>query len=229
MKCMKRREFLLATVGVSGATAVASGQALGQPETASSAATAGRGDETAGPTLAQEDEPDEDNGNGNGTNGAEVVVDVVDYAYEPGTDEPLEIPPGTTVRFVWQSDGHDITIESQPEESDWEGVPSLEDTGFEHTHTFEVEGTYEIFCSPHVGLGQVATIIVDPAAEIDDDDPEAVPPAEREIDPDEIGVPLQKHFIAIATFFGIFLTLVFSFYVLKYGESPHSGSPNRRE
>jgi plastocyanin len=34
--------------------------------------------------------------------------------YEPGTDAPLEVLPGTTVEFVWESDNHNIVVESQP-------------------------------------------------------------------------------------------------------------------
>ena len=49
-----------------------------------------------------------------------------------------------------------------------------------------------------------------------------------EVDPHELGVPFQAHFVGIATLLAIFVSLVFSFYVLKYGESPHSSSPNRK-
>ncbi len=219
---MKRREFLLGAVGAGGALAASSAQAAGSPQGGVPAGahpdTVGRGS-----SLYQEDSPennDDDEENGEDGND-EVVVELVDYAYVPGTDQPLEIEPGTTVRFVWITDTHNIAITSAPEDSDWEGVPDVHDAGFEHEHTFTVEGTYEFECTPHVGLGMIGSIIV---GEIPDD-PVAAPP---EFDPHEVGVPLQKHFIGIATFFAIALTLVFTFYVLKYGETPHSGSPNRK-
>jgi hypothetical protein len=36
----------------------------------------------------------------------------------------------------------------------------------------------------------------------------------------EIGVPYQAHFVGIGAIFGVFAALVFSFYFLKYAESP---------
>jgi hypothetical protein len=40
----------------------------------------------------------------------------------------------------------------------------------------------------------------------------------------ELGVPIQAHWVGAATILGIVMTVVFSFYVLKYGESPHTGT-----
>jgi plastocyanin len=52
--------------------------------------------------------------------------------YDPGTDAPHQILPGTTVEFVWESDNHN----------------------------FETLGTYEYYCEPHRSAGMVATIEV---------------------------------------------------------------------
>lgn len=227
---MKRREFLLASVGASGAVVAASGQAAGRPAEGRSGQIARwdnrlaqEDEENDEPPEEDEDEPDDAENNEEDEPANDVItVELVDYAYEPGTDETLTIEPGTTVRFVWMTDTHNIVILEQPDESDWEGVESIEDTGYEHEHTFEVEGTYEFVCTPHEALGMFGTIEV-----VEDADAPAVA-APAELDPHDIGVPLQKHFIGIATFFAIFLTLVFTFYVLKYGETPHSGYPNNR-
>lgn len=99
-----------------------------------------------------------------------VMVELVDFAFEPGTENPLEIPPGTTVTFVWQTDSHNIVVESQPADAGWAGHESIEMAGFETEHTFEVEGTYEFFCQPHQGLGMEGTIVVDSAASVDGGD-----------------------------------------------------------
>jgi hypothetical protein len=48
-----------------------------------------------------------------------------------------------------------------------------------------------------------------------------------ELDPHEMGVPFQAHYVGAATILGILVSLVFAFYLLKYGESPHASSPNR--
>lgn len=199
---MRRREFLLGSVGAGGALAAAT-----------------ESDAWASGALAQEETPADDG------NGEEHVVmagtDDEPFAFDP---DELEIAPGDTVTWRWGTDTHNVTPTSQPEEADWPGHPGIENAGYEYSYTFEVEGTYEYECIPHADLGMTGTIIV---GEADDAGPVA-PGQPGELDPHEIGVPLQKHFIGIATFFAIGLTLVFTFYVLKYGESPHSGSPHRK-
>lgn len=89
-----------------------------------------------------------------------VTVELVDFAFEPGTESPLTIPPGTTVRFVWETDSHNIVVESQPDDAEWAGHETIENSGFETEHTFDVEGEYDIFCQPHQGLGMEGTIVV---------------------------------------------------------------------
>ncbi|MFC4549774.1 MULTISPECIES: plastocyanin/azurin family copper-binding protein [Halorussus] len=90
--------------------------------------------------------------------------------FEPGTDRPLAVDPGTTVRFVWESDNHNIAVHDQPDGAEWQGTPgdygTVYDRGYEYSHTFEVEGTYEFVCIPHETAGMVGTIVVgDPPAE----------------------------------------------------------------
>ncbi|WP_158055699.1 plastocyanin/azurin family copper-binding protein [Halorussus halophilus] len=84
--------------------------------------------------------------------------------FEPGTDEPLKIPAGTTVPFVWESDSHNIVVDSQPDGADWQGTPGAEskvyDEGYEYNHTFDVVGTYEFHCQPHESVGATGTIVV---------------------------------------------------------------------
>ena len=89
-----------------------------------------------------------------------VLVELVDYAFEPGTESPLEIDVGTTVRFHWKTGGHDIRVPKKPAESDWTGVKKLEKTGYTTEHTFRVPGTYHIYCTPHQNLGMVGDIVV---------------------------------------------------------------------
>lgn len=215
---MRRREFLLGAAGAGGAIAATSGSA-----------GATDGTDVASSRLRQQgDGEDGDGENGDGEDGdgeaEEVVVELVDFAFEPGTDEPIEIEPGTLVRFVWETSSHNIAITNAPDDTAWEGEPDIQEAGYEHEHTFETEGEYEFVCEPHINQDMDGSLVVEEGIT----EQPAAPPAEQELDPHEIGVPLQKHFIGIATFFSTFLTLVFAFYVLKYGESPHSGSPNRR-
>ncbi|MFP4627971.1 MAG: hypothetical protein ACLFMX_03170, partial [Halobacteriales archaeon] len=93
---MRRREFLLGTVGAGGAAMAASGSSVGRPTEGPGLVDGGR--------LHQEDD-------------SEVVeVELVDFAFEPGTDSPLEIEPDTTVRFIWITDTHNIVVDSQPDD-----------------------------------------------------------------------------------------------------------------
>jgi hypothetical protein len=45
---------------------------------------------------------------------------------------------------------------------------------------------------------------------------------EKELE--ELGVPIQAHWVGSATILGIIVTLAYTFYVLKYGESPNTGT-----
>lgn len=63
--------------------------------------------------------------------------------------DDVTIAPGTTVTFVWGTDGHNVVPQSQPDDANWEGHESIEDSGFEYSHTFEVVGTYDYLCEPH--------------------------------------------------------------------------------
>jgi len=154
-------------------------------------------------------------------NGGTKTVDLVDYAFNPGTDNPLEIKPGTTVKFVWKTGGHNIVVTKQPDGADWQGHEPIEDQGFTYTHTFTVKGEYDFHCQPHKSLGMVATMKVT-------DNPSTPAAGQATIDPEEMGVPFQAHYVGIAAITGLIVSLVFTFYTLKYGESPNASSPNRK-
>ncbi len=103
----------------------------------------------------------------------------VEVAVGPGGElvfdpESLEIPPGTTVRFVWESDLHNVVVDEQPADADWSGTAGAPgatyDTGHEYSHTFDVEGTYEYYCAPHRASGMTGTVVVSADA--------TVPPAD---------------------------------------------------
>lgn len=96
----------------------------------------------------------------NGDDG-EVVTVAVGPDGEP-TFEPMEveIEPGTTVRFEWESDGYNLVPAEKPPESDWEGVPETKDEGYTYEHTFDVEGVFVVISEPHQEEGMVAGILV---------------------------------------------------------------------
>ena len=102
----------------------------------------------AGTATAQE-------GGGGGGGGAETVT------VGPGgqlTFEPAElsISPGTPVKFVWESGGHNVA----PGSGNWGHTP-LEDSGFSFTTPpFQETGTQEYVCEPHESAGMVGSITV---------------------------------------------------------------------
>lgn len=52
--------------------------------------------------------------------------------------------------------------------------------------------------------------------------PRKSPAAQQELDPEEMGVPIQPHYVGIAAILVMSSSLAFVFYLLKYGESPHT-------
>ncbi|MFC6732216.1 MULTISPECIES: plastocyanin/azurin family copper-binding protein [unclassified Haladaptatus] len=217
---MKRRDFLLTASGVAGGTAVVgAAPAVAQEEpTSSNNSSSGEGTTTPG---AGNNSTDGGSGGGGGGGGSKTVTvgPGGDLVFTPGTDEPLYASPGTTVTFVWESDNHNIVVDSQPDGANWGGHEPLENSGFEYEHTFETTGTYAYHCQPHQASGMVGEIIVNESG---------APPTggEVEIDAEEMGVPIQAHFVGIATILMLVVSLIYTFFLLKYGESPHAKGGN---
>lgn len=82
------------------------------------------------------------------------------FLFAPGTDEPLEVPVGTTVTWIWRSNTHNVVVQRQPEGASWEGHEDIENQGFTYEYTFEVPGEYHYVCTPHASAGMVADVVV---------------------------------------------------------------------
>jgi len=167
---------------------------------------------TAGSAVAQESTPEDSGGT------TEVVVGPGgELVFDP---ETVYITPGTTVRWVWESDNHNVVPESIPEDAAWEGQPPDEtfDTGHEYSHTFETLGTYDYFCQPHKSVGMVGSVVVNESGE----PPGGGEGGSGEQGVHEMGVPIQAQYVGIATVLAMVVSLLFTFFVLKHGESPHS-------
>ena len=221
---MNRRDFLKAATGAAGGAAVtgAASPVAAQEQTTTGSSTettsGGTGTESGGTTQAG-------SGGGGGGGGGTKTVEVGpggNYTFVPGTNQPLYATPGTTVEFVWKSDNHNIVVESQPDGANWSGHEPIENTGFTYTHTFSTTGTYEYFCQPHQALGMTGTIIINESGQA----PSAGGGAE-EANPEHMGVPFQAHYVGIATIVMMIVSLIYTFFFVKYGESAHSSSPNR--
>ncbi|SFR47655.1 plastocyanin/azurin family copper-binding protein [Halogeometricum limi] len=199
---MSRRAFLTTAAGTAAA-AGASGAAAAQ-ETGTGTAT-GTGQET-GTGTGTGTGTESGGGGGGGGGGSETVAVGPDgnLVFTPGTEEPLEILPGTTVEFVWESDNHNIVVDSQPEGAGWEGHEPIENSGFTYSHTFETLGSYEYYCQPHESAGMLGTI--DVVESISTPAPSNVPT-----------VPDSAKTLGIATTFAMVSTLGLAFFFLKYG------------
>jgi plastocyanin len=78
--------------------------------------------------------------------------------------EEFEITAGGTVRWVWESSGHNVIAASTPAGSDWPGTPGgtsrTFDEGYTYEYTFETTGTYEYYCNPHRDNGMTGSLTV---------------------------------------------------------------------
>jgi len=179
---------------------------------------------------------DTSDGNTTATPGGSGGGESVEVAVGPGGNfrfdpDSMTIPPGTTVSWEWKSNNHNVVPESQPDGANWggEGESGVTfDQGHSYSHTFEVEGTYEYVCTPHESAGMVASLTVEEGASLPGEESEGGGEGGGEVDPEEMGVPFQAHWVGIATILGIVLTLLLTFFFLKYGETPHSGYPEDR-
>jgi plastocyanin len=189
---MKRRDFMrLGGVAAGGAAAAA----------APAAAQQGGNDSTGG----------NQSGGGGGQTKEVAVGPGGELVFEP---EEVQIEPGDTVRWVWESDGHNVVPEGG---GDW-GHEPLENQGFTYEHTFESAGENAYICQPHQSAGMVGTVMIGSEG--------SGGGGEEEVDPEEMGVPFQAHYVGIATILMMVVSLGYTFFLLKYGESPHAKGGN---
>jgi plastocyanin len=230
---MKRRDFLRTAGGAAGAATAAS--AAASSAAAADGVSAVQDGNTSQPGGNGTDGNGTDGGNqtdGNGTDGGsglpgagqtETVIAGPggDLVFSPAS---LEIQPGTQVVWEWESDTHNIVPDGQPDGANWSGHTPIENTGFSYSYTFTVEGEYAYYCEPHRSAGMEGTITVSEDAGGSGGGGGYEPP-----DPAHMGIPVQKHFVGALAFMGIFASLVFTFYLLKYGESAHTAAPSKED
>jgi plastocyanin len=223
---MKRRDFLLAAGVAAGGTA-ASGTAAAQEGT-----TSGSGNQSGGTNAAGSNATGNTTGGGNGTGnttgnqtgdasgdggggGSTKTVEVGPGGSFKFSPEEATIAPGTAVEFVWKSDGHNVV----PDDGDW-GHQPIEGEGFSFTTPpFEETGEHPYVCVPHEGAGMVGAIVVQEGGASSGG-------GEEQQNPEEMGVPFQAHFVGIATILMMVVSLIYTFFTVKYGESPNAKGGN---
>ena len=173
-----RRRTLLATVGTAIATGLAGcggGSPDGSggtdtPETTAAPDTATPAD-TATATPADTPTPTETATPTPTDTVTETRTDDVAQTVAVGPEfelrfapESFEVAAGGTVRWVWESGGHNVIAAATPGGSDWSGTPEgtgrTFDEGYTYEYTFEVAGTYEYYCNPHRNNGMTGSFTV---------------------------------------------------------------------
>ena len=213
---MKRREFVR-TAG--GTTAVA-------------AASVG----ATGTAAAQEVQPDWPSGVTNGNLGSyrdargesEVTVEVGagdgGLAFDP---TQLWVDPGTTITWEWTGNGgaHNVvTVEGEADLDSGDPVDAEGET-YEYEVTEDDAGITHYHCVPHDAVGMHAGIAVgEDVATVETGGANTGWPE----DIADVGMPIHAHWVGVSAGLGIVLTFVFTFYMLKYGESAHTGHGGSR-
>ena len=208
---MKRRDFIRTAGGSAAATtAVAAGSGTAAAQTVQPEFTELEGIDGGIEDLRGESEVTVEVGaSGNGGN----------VAFSPAG---IWIDPGTTVIWEWTGDGgdHNVVATDGPAPLESELIGEAGAT-YEFEFTEEHAGITNYQCEPHASLGMLGAVAVGedvPTVEVGGSSggwPEDLA--------HDAGVPIQKHYVGIASFLGIAVSLVFAFYVLKYGESPNTG------
>ncbi|MCL7418297.1 MAG: halocyanin domain-containing protein, partial [Halalkalicoccus sp.] len=128
------------------------------------------------------------------------------------------VDAGTTVIWEWTGEGGGHNVAS--EEGEEYESEITEEAGFTFEHTFETDGQINTYkCVPHSGQGMHGGVAVG-GVETEEVQSGVV------TDPEEMGIQVQEHYVGIGAILMICVSLVFTFFVLKYGESPHAKGGN---
>jgi halocyanin-like protein len=213
---MKRRDFLR-TAGGTAAVGAASGSA---------AAASEGGDGGGGGT------PDfggylDDVGNFDGsvadaTGQGEVTVGVGtegnggNLAFDPPA---VHVDNGATVVWEWTGEGgsHNVVHEGGNFESELTA-----ESGATFEHTFEEDGVYNYYCQPHKSLGMKGSVVVGSDYPTTGGGGGGSTPLE----PSHMGSQIREHYVGVSVILAMSVSLVFTFFVLKYGESAHTKGGN---
>jgi halocyanin-like protein len=219
---MNRRDFLRTAGGAAGGTAAVSASAG-----TAAAAEGGGGGGGGGPDLGGYLDGV---GNYNGTvqdktGSSEVTVKVGTDANGGGFGfgpAAVHVDKGTTVKFEWTGNGggHNVIAE----DGTFDSGTAVAAAGVNFEYTFEEGGVYNYYCQPHKSLGMKGSIVVgQPGA---DYPTIAAAGGSKPANPEHMGVPFQAHYVGIATVLMMIVSLIFTFFLLKYGETPHAKGGN---
>ncbi|QIO22447.1 halocyanin domain-containing protein [Haloarcula sp. JP-L23] len=220
---MNRREFVRTAGGAAGAAATlgAAGTAAAQEE------GGGDGGQTAPDYGGYLDQVGNFSGpastvdaTGQDTATVEVGVNANGGAYGFGPPA-IHVDNGATVQFEWTGEGGGHNVKSDGD-GPLDSGSTVASAGVNYEHTFENDGIYPYYCAPHEGLQMKGAIVVGedyPTQTIGGGGP-------KEVNPHEAGVPIQPHYVGFGAGLAVIIPLIFTFFQLKYGESPHTSGGN---
>ena len=215
---MKRREFVRTAGGTTAAVAASAG--------------------VSGTAAAQEVQPEWPSGVTSGNLGSyrdargesEVTVSVgagdSGLAFDP---TQLWVDPGTTIIWEWTGSGgaHNVQAVEGGGPASLDSGDAVDEEGYtyEYETSEEDAGITHYHCVPHTAVGMHGGIAVGgdiPTVETGGANtgwPEDIA---------DVGMPIHAHWVGVSAGLGIVLTLVFTFYTLKYGVSAHTGHGGSR-
>ena len=139
------------------------------------------------------------------------------YGFGPAA---VHVDNGATVQFDWTGNGsHNVVSDG---DGPIDSGSSVSSSGVNYEHTFEEDGVFNYYCAPHEGLQMKGAIVVGtdyPTQSLESGGP-------VEVDPHYAGVPIQPHYVGFGAGLAVIIPLIFTFFQLKYGESPHTSGGN---
>ena len=225
---MNRREFVRTAGGATGAVATlgAAGPAAAQEE-----GGGGEGGDGGAQTVPDYGGFLDPVGNfsgpgstvdatGQDTVTVEVGVQANGGAYGFGPPA-VHVDNGATVQFEWTGEGGGHNVVSA-DDGPLDFGSAVASAGVNYEQTFDTDGIYNYVCVPHEGLGMKGSIVVGsdyPTMTLGGGGP-------VEVDPHYAGVPIQPHYVGFGAGLAVIIPLIFTFFLLKYGESPHTSGGN---
>lgn len=209
---VSRRAFVRGLAGTAGSAAIG-GEAAAQSDGNGSGGTSASGPIDFGGWL---EDVSYWGGQANDQTGKQKVTITVGGDANNGLSfapVAVHVDPGTTVTWEWSGNGgaHNVVAEDDSFKS---GSPVAQ-AGTTFSHTLDGNGVNNYYCQPHRSQGMKGSVAVGQV-------PHKSQAAQQEVKPEEMGVPIQPHYVGIAAVLTMMSSLVFVFYLLKYGESPHA-------
>lgn len=217
---MNRREFVRTAGGAAGAAATlsATGAAAAQED-------GGGGGETVpdyGGFLDSVGNFDGSTVDATGQDTVTVEVGVQANGGAYGFSPPaVHVDNGATVQWEWTGNGGGHNVVSDGD-GPLDSGSTTSSAGVNYEHTFEEDGIYPYLCVPHEGLNMKGAVVVGeeyPTQTIGGGGP-------VEVNPHYAGVPIQPHYVGFGAGLAVIIPLIFTFFQLKYGESPHTSGGN---